>query len=224
VTRARRPAPARRRSTPADVATRKRVLAAATRLFAERGFRRVTVRDICSAASANVASVNYHFGDKERLYLEVVHGALDAVRGFADQAMGAGAGATAEQQLLHYVRAHLVRAPNSSVSRRASVIRELFRHELREPTGAAATIVEQALRPRLDYLGSVVSVLLGTAATEEAVRACVMSIQSQCLLPGAAPAALMTKQPRSRAELERLARHIVSFSLAGIRACAARKK
>ena len=41
-------------------------------MFAERGFESTTVRDICQAAGANVAAVNYYFGDKERLYVEAV--------------------------------------------------------------------------------------------------------------------------------------------------------
>ena len=48
------------------------MLAEAARLFAERGFNKVTVREICVAAKANVASVNYHFGDKAGLYKEIV--------------------------------------------------------------------------------------------------------------------------------------------------------
>ena len=47
----------------ADRETRERLLKAAEALFAERGFKRVTVREICLAARANVAAVNYHFGD-----------------------------------------------------------------------------------------------------------------------------------------------------------------
>lgn len=210
-------APAKR-AAPGDAATRNRVLGAATRLFAERGFRRVTVRDICDAAGANVASVNYHFGDKERLYREVVESALATVRGLADLAMNAERGATPEQKLAHYVRAHLARDPNSAAARRASVLRELFRHELSERTPVGDYMVEQALKPRLRYLAEIVQALLGGRASDEVVRECVMSIQAQCLLPVAAPAAFDMAPPRTRAELERLARHVVAFSLAGVRA------
>ena len=52
--------------------TKLRILEAAGRTFAERGFREATVRDICQAAGSNIASINYHFGDKERLYIESV--------------------------------------------------------------------------------------------------------------------------------------------------------
>ncbi len=52
--------------------TRQRLLETAGQVFAEQGFRAATVRDICRRAGANIASVNYHFGDKERLYSEVL--------------------------------------------------------------------------------------------------------------------------------------------------------
>ena len=45
-----------------DQETRQRLLISAERLFADRGFKKVTVREICRAARANVAAINYHFG------------------------------------------------------------------------------------------------------------------------------------------------------------------
>ena len=48
------------------------ILNAATKVFAERGFRDATVRQICAVAQTNVSMVNYHFDSKEKLYAEVV--------------------------------------------------------------------------------------------------------------------------------------------------------
>ncbi|MFO7654826.1 MAG: TetR family transcriptional regulator [Candidatus Krumholzibacteriia bacterium] len=48
------------------------MLAAAERLFAERGFDGVSVRDLAAEADVNVAAVNYHFQGKENLYREVL--------------------------------------------------------------------------------------------------------------------------------------------------------
>jgi len=49
-------------------ATKENIMAAAMRLFAEKGLKLVTVREICTAAKVNVALVNYHFRNKGGLY------------------------------------------------------------------------------------------------------------------------------------------------------------
>jgi AcrR family transcriptional regulator len=54
-----------------DAATKAVVLETAERLFAEHGLRCVSVRDITTAAGVNLASVNYHFGSKDALVLEI---------------------------------------------------------------------------------------------------------------------------------------------------------
>ncbi len=51
---------------------RTRLLNAAGPIFAEKGYRAATVREICETAEVNLASVNYYFGDKETLYVETL--------------------------------------------------------------------------------------------------------------------------------------------------------
>src|SRR6188508_1502795 len=67
-------------TNPESAATRERLLDAAERLFAERGFRNASVRDITRESSCNIAAVNYHFGGKANLYREVMLRRLRAVR------------------------------------------------------------------------------------------------------------------------------------------------
>ena len=52
-------------------ATKALVFNAAERLFAVHGFQKVSVRDITAEAGVNLASVNYHFGSKDALLLEI---------------------------------------------------------------------------------------------------------------------------------------------------------
>src|ERR1700753_95410 len=51
--------------------TRTAILGAAERLYADRGFADVTLRDIVAAADVNLAAVNYHFGSKDELIAEL---------------------------------------------------------------------------------------------------------------------------------------------------------
>ena len=52
--------------------TKARILDTAERLFAEQGYAETSMRCITSGAGVNLASVNYHFGSKEALLLEVI--------------------------------------------------------------------------------------------------------------------------------------------------------
>jgi TetR/AcrR family transcriptional regulator len=52
--------------------TRDALLAAATELFAERGYEGVPVRAIARKAGVNNAMISYHFGGKRQLYREIV--------------------------------------------------------------------------------------------------------------------------------------------------------
>lgn len=51
--------------------TKKKLLTAAAKEFASKGYNRATIRDICKRAGSNVASINYHFKNKESLYKEM---------------------------------------------------------------------------------------------------------------------------------------------------------
>jgi len=55
-----------------NLGTRERLLQAASRLFADQGYRGASVRDICNHAGANPGAVSYHFGGKRQLYRAVL--------------------------------------------------------------------------------------------------------------------------------------------------------
>jgi AcrR family transcriptional regulator len=195
-----------------DLETRERLLKAAERLFAERGFKKVTVRDICRAARANVAAVNYHFGDKEGLYREVLRSAIDVVR----------EGRSPEEKLERYLRMFLSRvtAPGHENLHR------LIQREIDDPTAALDAFVEEAVRPRVEYIASIVVEMIGGEPTDPDILRCVGSILSQTVVyvrrnPVAERLGFSFKG--SPADIDAAARHIAAFSLAGVRAVAVQR-
>jgi AcrR family transcriptional regulator len=203
-------------TAPRDTETRERVLKAAERLFADRGFKKVTVRDICRAARANVAAVNYHFGDKLGLYREVMQSAIDGMRGTNDAAREAGEGQPPEEQLRRYIAifVHRLLTPGNDT------IHKLVNREMNDPTPALDALVEQGVRPRVEYLSRLIAAIIGSEPGDRRVLRCVASVQSQTLayMPNPIAARLGLANKPTPANLDEIADHIAEFSLAGVHA------
>jgi AcrR family transcriptional regulator len=202
-----------------DLETHARVLNAAARLFAANGFKHVTVREICASAAANVAAVNYHFGDKLELYRQVLARAIDTMCATTDAAKRAGLGGPPEHKLRTYIGVFLRRV---STRGHDSWIHQMMAHEIADPTPALDLVVEQVIRPRLGYLCEIVGEMIGRPADDPIVMRCVLSIQAQChaAMPNAMARRVLPEMPTDRPTIEALADHIARFSLAGIRAVA----
>ena len=65
--------------------TEARILAAASRLFVERGYERTTIREIARAAGVDGGLVMHYFGSKQELFQRVTHNApVPELTGTAD--------------------------------------------------------------------------------------------------------------------------------------------
>jgi AcrR family transcriptional regulator len=200
-----------------DQDTRDRLLSEGARLFAERGFAKVTVRDICQRAGANVAAINYHFGGKVGLYDQIMRSAIEIMQATTTLAREAGAGLPAEGRLRAYIRVFIERIVGGG---RQSWIHQLMLREISEPTPALDRVIDQVLRPRMEYLGEIVAAQLQCPKDDERVGRCAMSVHAQCVaLMNASVAERMNPALRISPErLEALIEHITRFSLAGIAA------
>jgi len=59
--------------------TRGQIVAAAEKIFAEKGFRAMTLRAVTKAARVNLAAVNYHFGSKTNLMRAIIERRMDPI-------------------------------------------------------------------------------------------------------------------------------------------------
>jgi TetR/AcrR family transcriptional regulator, regulator of cefoperazone and chloramphenicol sensitivity len=148
--------------------------------------------------------------------------AIDGMRATSDMARQAGAGHPPEEQLRRYVEifVHRILTPGNDT------IHKLVQREMNDPTPALDTLVEQGVRPRIEYLSGLVAEILGAAPSDHVVLRCVASIQAQSIayLPNPIAARLGLAFKPSRANIEAVARHIADFSLAGVYAIARREK
>jgi AcrR family transcriptional regulator len=200
----------------ADSETHARVLAVATRLFAANGFQKVTVREICGEAEANVAAVNYHFGDKMGLYREVLASAIEMMRSTTDMARTAGEGRPAEEKLAVFIRVFIDRVVSHG---RDSWIHQLMTHEMADPTPALDLVIDQVIRPRIAYVNSLIAEILGVPIDDPRVARCSLSVQSQFHFVMSNPVSRrLVPEFGDALAPEALATHIVEFSLAGLRA------
>jgi AcrR family transcriptional regulator len=193
-----------------------RLLEAAGEVFAEQGFRRATIRDICSRAGANIAAVNYHFGDKEKLYIAVLrHWLGEALHNFPPDG-GLPPTAPAPQRLHAFVRSWLHRMLGEGIPAWHG---KLMAREMSEPTAGFNVIFSESAQPMSQRLHGIVRELIGPDATDRDVRNCAMSIAGQCCFYRHAHEMIIRLHPDHRPQdIEHLADHITRFSLAALNA------
>ena len=155
-------------------ATKLRLLEAAGEVFAEHGFADATVRDICERAGANIAAINYYFGDKGRLYIETVkyaHRACTEGEPFPDWEPGT----SPVQKLRDFIRVLVSRmlSPQSPASL------QVMMREMAQPTAACVEVVRDYIRPIAEKLKGILEELLPHATEPERILFA-FSIVGQC--------------------------------------------
>lgn len=204
-----------------DADTRARVLEAAGRVFAARGFDRATGREICDLAGTHPSTINYHFRGMEALYSEVLREAharvirLQAVRDVTQ------AEAPPEARLAGFVRMflrNLLLGPPDAWPQR------VFMREMASPTGLVKEVVEQEISPKAALLRGLISEVMSLPPGHPAVGRSAMSLMTQCaslFQLRDVLAQVFPEHPHDEATVDAHTEHVIAFSLAGMRAIAA---
>ncbi len=168
-----------------DLPTQDRLLSAAYAVFAEKGFRDATVAEICKQAHANIAAVNYHFGDKESLYNACWrHGFALAMEAMPlDE--GVDATSSPQDRLRAFIHAFMRRVSDET---EIGYFPRLMVKEMAEPTGAldseTGILVLEALerRPGEQLLASLETLVSSGASVSTETREGLLRHQPDMIL------------------------------------------
>lgn len=210
-----------------DAATPARLLEAGRLIFARDGLAGARIRDICALARANVAAVNYHFGSKEQLYIQVLYNHITQMRRLYPLDAGVTAESSPEDRLRAFVRSLLQQLLSSGDENHAQ-LGKMILLEMVQPSQHVDLLLRDLIRPTNERLRAIVSEML-PGVPGHLVTRCAAGIMSQFSLFRFDPRVLATLgsdfMPRQEHLLD-VADAMVEFSLGGIerlRACFARQ-
>lgn len=205
-------------NTPRDATDR--ILEAALMLFATKGFSGTTVRDITTQANCNVAAINYHFKNKDNLYIDVFSSELNRLRDFRinglDNLMQDNLQKPTLKDLV-YTFSHLFLDPilNQTTGKYLTKlwIREMLDHHL--PDGM---IIEQMIKPITDAFLKAIATISPTIPQGHALL-CFHSLVAQLIHVFEHMDLFDESQTGENynplANLNDIIDHIVTFSVAG---------
>jgi len=199
-----------------DVVTRTRLLEAAGPIFAAEGFHKAKIRDVCARAGANVAAVNYHFGDKLGLYTEVLRYSISAAV-IDPHLIANAAGVPPEAKLRAFVQMMLNSVFKAT---RPAWYMKLVLQEMSNPTPAIDELVKEFIRPRYRLLCELIAGMIGQSPKARVTQLCAHSVVGQArhyLIANVVIKRVWREFTFTAEELEELTDHITVFSLAGIK-------
>jgi len=122
---------------------RAQVMVCAARLFVERGYHGLSMREIAEAVSVTKAALYYHFTDKEALFLAILMSYLDQIQAALDQIMARET--STRSQVLQLV-SHLLSQP---VEQRAMI--RMASQEMSELSPSGRQALHQAYHQKFIY-------------------------------------------------------------------------
>ncbi len=200
--------------------TRDRILDTAERLFAEKGFDGVSVREITSRAGCNVASVSYYFGSKKELYLTVFRERLARRAKKVQASFWRELQDTVEPSSEHIIRALARAFLKSPFSEQERVLHhKLIAREVSRPTEAFEIFHKEVVSPFVEALLSLLKRHIKGVKTKEEQVLYVLSIIAQVMHFNLSRNMLTSVTGKRLDEpfVDRLIEHIVQFSLYGIK-------
>lgn len=202
--------------------THERILGAAERLFAEKGYEGTSIRDITAEADCNVAAVNYHFGGKDNLYIATFRRLLVDLRDRRINSMVRDMGAVDDPTLEYFLESFANAFLEPLVEGgRGRLFLSFFANEMMDAHLPPGLFFDEMVRPLIQVTNEGL-IRTGPPLAPETALLCMMSIVGQLLHTyKALPYFSSPEGPHMvPTDLSDHVRHVVQFSAGGIRACA----
>lgn len=197
--------------------TYEKLLDAGGEVFADRGFKAATIRDISQRAGANVAAVNYHFGDKLKLF-EVIINRIEESWHVGIPEVHRQISETDDdlEKLKIFIR-HVFSWGLNSPKWNAELLHRIFHN----PDSQLDAIFNPMIQKRFAVACGIVRMVMGNDVDDEDVRLCTFSMIAQFVFFFHKPVPIKNDlhlDPRNKDELVKIIDHISKFTLAGINA------
>ncbi|MCB2227549.1 MAG: TetR/AcrR family transcriptional regulator [Desulfarculaceae bacterium] len=198
--------------------TRERILDEAERLFAEKGYSAVTVREITSSAGTHLAAVNYHFGNKENLYLEVFRARwLERARRISLPLMELEKRGSFSPEEMVSTMAHAFLGETLTADERQRH-HQLVSREMGQQSRVFQLLAQEALVPFMDLATRMWQRCLPHPVDPERLKLIAISIFAQVMYFNFARpvVSLVTGRQYDNEFVEQLVEHITTFALHGL--------
>ncbi len=204
--------------------TKETILKTAAELFASKGYSKTSVREICRAAGVNVASVNYHFGNKENLYAKVVKYWKDIAFEKYPLDKCTDCSIPPEERLKYFIQCQLM---HTLYTEESPWFGALMSRESLEPTGVLSQLTQESLGPGIEILLELIGEITGMDSENPKVRFLGASVLGQCTFYQYTPREMLDKYfvgaPFTEQKIMEISENIYRFSMNGIQAVLERK-
>ncbi len=198
--------------------TRDRLLDAAERLFAQKGYNGVSVREITKAANASLAAVNYHFRSKKELYMEVFRQRWQrqSERLRAPMLELKARDDLTPEIVVRTILKMFLETPVSDEERHRHG--QLIMREMVCPTEVFEVMVENQMRPFVEDVSQLLARAIGREVNSDRLRLCALSLMAQGVYFNSTKPAVsrITGRTYDDAFIAELVDHVTRITMVGI--------
>ena len=199
--------------------TKEKILRAAIKIFAVKGYTAATVREIgLEAGAANISAVTYHFKGKENLYKAVLEFMFEDANKFIPEEKTIEIELTPEEKLRFFILMYMkiIYVIDTKLD---SDLASIFSKEVIHPSPFLGEMVKKHIKPAGEELQKILMEIIGKNAPFDVIRNCEDSIMGQIYYQQFAWPLIIRSypdQPLPHTQIEKTARHIFLFTLGGL--------